>query len=403
MLSPKLQANFLRALRRLHVNQRLGMNLLQRHIFKSVLFSCATAVGMFAFVLMVGNAVRDLLGYVIAGQLKPEMFAELILLLVPFVVSYALPIGVLTGVLLVLGRMSAEHEVTAMRAAGLSLPWLARPILLLAVLGVLAGVVINFQFMPWARVVYHVELGNAVRRNPLSFIVPRTFIRDFPGNVLYVGEKNGLGVKDFWLWELDRQGRVKNFIRAESGSFDFDEKTGELILNLNHLQVEARDPKNPEDFAAPRPSLSSERTSVRLPLEGLFGRNTIHRKLQWYTYPELIAEWRRLAQPVTPPDQHQRELDRTKLQMVVQDKFTTAFAVFSFALVGVPLGIKVSRRETSANLGLALVLAMGYYFLTVMIGWLENHPELRPDLLMWLPNLIFLGVGLWLFWRVDRH
>jgi lipopolysaccharide export system permease protein len=379
------------------------MNLLQRHIFKSVLFSCATAVGLFAFILMVGNAVRDLLGYVIAGQLKPEMFAELILLLVPFVVSYALPIGVLTGVLLVLGRMSAEHEVTAMRAAGLSLPWLARPILLLAVMGVLAGVVINFQFMPWARVVYHVELSDAVRRNPLSFIVPRTFIRDFPGKVLYVGEKNGLGVKDFWLWELDRQGRVKNFIRAESGSFDFDEKTGELILNLNHLQVETRDPKNPEDFSEPRPSLSSERTSVRLPLEGLFGQNAIHRKLQWYTYPELIAEWRRLAQPVAPPEQHQRELDRMKLQMVVQDKFTTAFAVFSFALVGVPLGIRVSRRETSANLGLALVLAMGYYFLTVMISWLENHPELRPDLLLWLPNLIFLGVGLWLFWRVDRH
>jgi lipopolysaccharide export system permease protein len=379
------------------------MNLLQRHIFKSVLFTCVAAVGLFAFVLMVGNAVRDLLGYVVARQLKPEMFAELILLLLPFVVSYALPIGVLTGVLLVLGRMSAEHEVTAMRAAGLSLPWLARPILLFAALGVLVGVVINFQFMPWARVMYHVELGNAVRLNPLSFIVPRTFIRDFPGNVLYVGEKNGQGVKDFWLWELDRQGRVKNFIRAASGSFEFDEKTGELILNLNHLQVEARDSKKPEDFTEPRPSLSSERTSVRLPLEGLFGRNTLHRKLQWYTYPELIAEWRRLAQPVAPADQHQREHDRMKLQMVVQDKFTTAFAVFSFALIGVPLGIRVSRRETSANLGLALALAMGYYFLSVEVGWLDRHPELRPDLLLWLPNLIFLGVGVWLFWRVDRH
>ena len=92
-----------------------------------------------------------------------------------------------------------------------------------------------------------------------------------------------------------------------------------------------------------------------------------------------------------------------KLRIVVQDKFSTAFAVFSFALVAVPLGIKVSRKETSANLGLALILAMGYYFLTVAIGWLDRHPEWRPDLLMWLPNLIFLGVGLWLFWRVDRR
>ena len=117
------------------------MGLLQRHIFKSVLLSCAIAVGLFAFILMVGNAVKDLLGYVVAGQIKLETFAELVLLLLPFVVAYALPIGMLTGVLLVLGRMSAEHEVTAIRAAGLSLSWVARPVLLLGVLGVLLGLV----------------------------------------------------------------------------------------------------------------------------------------------------------------------------------------------------------------------------------------------------------------------
>ena len=129
------------------------MNLLQRHIFKSVLFSCAAAVGLFAFVLTVGNVVRDLLGYLVAGQLAPELFLELLLLIPPFVLSYALPFGVLTGVLLVLGRMSAEHEITAIRAAGLGLGWVARPILILAALGVALGLVINFQFMPWARVV----------------------------------------------------------------------------------------------------------------------------------------------------------------------------------------------------------------------------------------------------------
>ena len=379
------------------------MNLLQRHIFKSVLFSCAAAVGLFAFVLTVGNVVRDLLGYLVAGQLAPELFLELLLLIPPFVLSYALPFGVLTGVLLVLGRMSAEHEITAIRAAGLGLGWVARPILILAALGVALGLVINFQFMPWARVVYHVELSNAVRKDPLSFIVPRTFIRDFPGKVLYVGEKNGPGVKDFWLWELDAQGRVKNMIRAATGTFDFDERTGDLILNLNHFQVEPRDAKNPEDFTVLRPTLSSESTSVRLPLGGVFGQSSFHPKLQWYALPKLRAEWQRLAQPVAPAERAQRELDRMKLRIVVQDKFSTAFAVFSFALVAVPLGIKVSRKETSANLGLALILAMGYYFLTVAIGWLDRHPEWRPDLLMWLPNLIFLGVGLWLFWRVDRR
>jgi lipopolysaccharide export system permease protein len=85
-----------------------------------------------------------------------------------------------------------------------------------------------------------------------------------------------------------------------------------------------------------------------------------------------------------------------KLQVVIQDKFTTAFAVITFALVAVPLGIKVSRRETSANLGVALILTLAYYFLTVVVKWIDNRPELRPDLWLWGPNIVFLAIGFWL-------
>jgi len=382
------------------------MGLLQRHIFKSVLLACAIAVGLFAFVLIVGNAVKDLLGYVVAGQLRLETFTELVLLLVPFVAAYALPIGVLTGVLLVLGRMSAEHEVTAIRAAGRGLGWVARPVLLLAAAGVLLGLALNFQFMPWARVVYHTELADAVRANPLSFIVPRTFIRAFPGRALYVGDKQGRTVKDFWLWELDGQGGVRNFIHAAAGTVDYDAKTDELTLDLVNVRVESGGAKSaPDDLAAPVAYGQFGRFPLRLSLKRLFGPVVVHRKLQWYTFPELVAEWRRLAPPgpgASAAARRAQAEERMRVQMTIQDKFTTAFAVFTFALMGVPLGIKVSRRETSANLGVALGMAMAYYFMTVIIGWLESRPALRPDLLMWLPNLIFLAAGLWLFWRTDR-
>ena len=380
------------------------MSLLQRRIFTSVLFACAAGVGLFAFVMTIGNVVKDLLGYVVAGQMESGMFFELLALIPPAVLPYALPVGILTGVLLVLGRLSADHEITAMRASGLSLRWIARPILLLGVLGAMAAMFVNFQFMPWAKVTYEVQLADSVRANPLSFIVPRTFIRDFPGKVLYIGERQGQTVKDFWFWDLDRQGRVRTFIRAGSGTIDFDENTSDLVLNLTRVQVEARDQKNPEDFTKPPTIGSSERTKdFRLSLERLLGRRAVHRKLEWYSYPDLWAEWRRLAQPVAPAEQRQRELVRMKVRMVVQNKFASAFAAFSFALVGVPLGIRVSRRETSANLGLAVVLALSYYFLTIVVGWLEGRPDLRPDLLLWVPNLLVLGTGLWMFWRVDRQ
>src|ERR1041384_725374 len=125
-------------------------------------------MALFGFVLALGNAVKDLLP--IANQVSVESLAELVLLLIPFVISYALPMGILTGVLLALGRLSADHEVTAMRAAGLSLRRIARPLFLLGALGAALGLYINFETMPWARVEYHHVIAAALRANPLSFI-----------------------------------------------------------------------------------------------------------------------------------------------------------------------------------------------------------------------------------------
>ncbi len=121
------------------------------------------------------------------------------------------------------------------------------------------------------------------------------------------------------------------------------------------------------------------------------------------TFSQLRAERVRLAARVPPAGQakdYAREA--MKLELVYQDKFNIALAVFSLALIGVPLGIKVSRRETSANFGVALLLTLGYYLLTVAVKSLDRHPEYRPDLLIWVPNLLIIGLGVWLFTRIEK-
>ena len=380
------------------------MNLLDRYIFKSVLFTCAAAVGLFAFIVLVPNIARDLLAYVLAGQLSAAAFGKLMLLLVPLAITYALPMGLLTGVLLTLGRLSADHEITAMRAAGVSAPRLTRPVLLLGVCGAALGLYFNFDSMPRARVEYHRELAEAVRTNSLNFIEEKTFIRKFPGYVFYVNEKDGAELKDFWGWELDDQKRVRRLVRAASGHLEYDDATNTIILTLFHVQVEARDEKNPENFADSSPMIVAERFEpIRLSLERFFKPGSVHVKQDWMTFSQLRAERVRLAARVPPPGEAKEYArDRMKLELVYQDKFNTALAVFSLALIGVPLGIKVSRRETSANFGVALLLTLGYYLLTVAVKALDRHPEYRPDLLIWVPNLLILGLGLWLFSRIEK-
>lgn len=379
------------------------MNLIHRHIFANVVLTCGAAVGLFAFVLMIGNALKDLLGLMLSGQLAFDTFVRLIGLLVPFVISYALPMGMLTGILLVLGRMSSDREITALRASGVSVAWLSAPILFFALFGVTVAALINFQFMPVARLAYQRELAESVRQNPLSFIVPKTFIHDFPDRVIYVGEKNGDVLKDIWIWELDKQKRVVNSGRAASGRIDFDETHNKLILALNYLQAEVHDRKDPEDTAKIHSGGASDQATFDLPLDRITGERTVQKKLKWFTFPQLIAEWRRrLHQPDPKLSVAEQKQELMRVQITIHEKFATAFSVLSLALIAIPLGIKISRKETSANLGIGLALALGYYFATIVVGWFDNSPALRPDLLMWLPNLAFQSLGLWMFYKVDR-
>ncbi len=72
-------------------------------------------------------------------------------------------------------------------------------------------------------------------------------------------------------------------------------------------------------------------------------------------------------------------------------------------VLAVPLGIKASRSETFANVAIALALAMTYYMMIVVISWLEKYPHTRPDLLIWLPNIIFQITGSILIYRSSKN
>jgi lipopolysaccharide export system permease protein len=378
------------------------LGLLDRHIFKNVLLTCIGAVGFFTFIMTAGNAMKDLIGHFLAGRMSLGTTVELLLLLLPYAVMYAMPMGILCGVLLVLGRMSAENEITAMRAAGLSLTRIARPIYVLGVLGMIAALFVNLQFMPQARVRYKQELLNALRTDPRLLIVPKTFIREFPQKVVFVDDRKGDELRNVWVWRLDKESRVTQLLRAESGTIMFDEERNGLVFTSRNAIVEGRSERLPEDFKNGVQYGGFKDTSSLFPLEKIFGQKSLQSKPEWYTVTELMNEIGKLSSPTSELDETTRIKQLTKLRMVLQDKLAMGVAVLTFVFVAVPLGIKVSRRETSANLGVAVLLALGYYFLTVVVKWLEGSPQIRPDVWLWLPNLIFVFLGVWLIRRVQR-
>jgi lipopolysaccharide export system permease protein len=379
------------------------MPLLHRYIFKQLLAAAAMAVGLFVFVLVVGNVLREVLDLLATGRLGWGTFFYLLAVLIPGVIPYALPLGLLTAVLLVVGRLSAQHEYTAMRASGLSLWTLAAPVLLLACLGVTLSLFINFEYAPAADAAERATIASLARSNTAQFLEPRTFIRDFPGYIIYVGDRDGPALRNFWVWVLDGQGHAVEFARAPRGHFTADPANDTVSLTLEDGFAERRDPAKPENFQDPtEPALTFQSTTYALSLNRLLTPIDSYKKISLMTLAELRAALVD-GPPLVYPTPAQIELYHTRVQMQIQRHASGAFAVLAFALLGIPLGLKASRSETFVNLGLALALALIYYILWFLITLLEAHPNLHPDLLLWTPNLLYETVGLALIYRAARR
>ena len=381
------------------------LSLLHRHILKEILVATGLAMGLFIFVLLVGNALRDVAELAVAGKLDFWVFIKVLGLFIPYVASFALPLGMLMGTLIALGRLSSQHEITAMKSAGLSLYQIAAPVFLIAFAGMAAAVLINLHYAPQSRVERKALMAEVLTNNPVGFIEERRFIYDFPGYVIYMGGREGSVMKDFWIWELDDQKRAKLFLRSAEGILGYDKVNKDLILTLKDGTAEQQDSENPEAFSDNMPdSLFFGELPIALPLDQFFGDGDQKRKLRnkEMTFAQLMdlrqGELEREASSGEPMNEA-----RLSLQVHIQKNFALAFSIFSLAVFGVPLAIQVGRKETYANLGIALVIAMTYYFLIIMVSWLEDVPSLRPDLLIWLPNLIFQGVGFWMIYRASRY
>ncbi|MDR2982743.1 MAG: LptF/LptG family permease [Puniceicoccales bacterium] len=384
------------------------MNRLQRYMFGQVAVAVTLSVGLFIFVFVVGDMLKQVIGELANGRMDWLTFFQLIGLLIPGSIPYALPIGLLTGILIVLGRMSAQNEIISMKAAGLSIWRIVSPIFLVALLGVVLSLFINFEYAPLANDAYKRILRGAARQNPASLIVPGEFSR-FKGYVIYVDSRDQHLLRNVWAWQLNENGdKIERIVHAESAVFNFIDKSekeggGILEIRANDASIALFDRNDPENFTEAADLSRAQTIPIIIPLDDLLsGTGGYEKKIRYYTFSELM-ELRKTGWRVKEGASAKEQLaDKVAVQLQIQSNLANAMGILSMAMLAIPLGIKTSRSETLVNVGLALALALTFYFLTVAPSWIKN-PHYRPDILVWLPNFLFQGLAIWLLRKAAKN
>jgi lipopolysaccharide export system permease protein len=380
------------------------------YLLRQVIASLLMTVVVFTFVLLLGNLLKDILGLLVNGQAPLIAVAQAIALLIPFVWVFALPMGMLTATLLVFGRFSADQELTAARAGGISLISLSMPILLLSL--VLCGLSawVNLDLGPNSREKFKSLLFKYTAELSSAQVPEGRYIKDFPGYMFYVGKNRNGELQDIMVYVLDNSTNPPSAIFAPHGRLDRDVTNRVMILRLfeakgvlfqgGHAMPVAGDWVN--EFPLSGLDRLKDRTSIS---------DMSHRQLlaELNDLEKRLALPLELVKPGDPKAKVKKEAIANQLRdltspvrVQLHRQLAFSFACFGFTLIGIPLGIRMHRRETNVGFAIALVLVLIYYAFIMLGLSLDKRPEFVPHLILWLPNFIFQVVGAVLLWRANR-
>lgn len=383
---------------------RRRMKTLHLYLTRQVLLAVAMTVAVFTFVLLLGNVLKEVLPLLVNRQASVLLLAKAIALLLPFVLSFALPMGMLTATLLVFGKFSAEQELTAARASGVSLISLSAPVILLGLLccGVCGWM--NLQLAPQSRVAFKQLLLQAGIRQANTLLPEGQFVKDFPGSIIYVGKNDGKNVSDVMVYLLEGGTNIFMRVHAPRGTFTVDTAAQEVFVRLADARIETL---NKGEWMSQYGGEWTQRLDLKQAT--LAGKRV---RISDMTFTQLRAEYEDMRAKLNSPGwggklapaewYRQRAHLLSPLRLYMHQRIAFSFACFGFTLIGIPLAIRVHRRETNIGVAIALGLVIVYYSFLILGQSLDSRPEFYPHLIVWIPNFLFQAVGGLLLWRANR-
>ena len=373
------------------------MKAIEKYVFGSFLSSFLLGFLVLSFVLTIGLLVQ-IVGYIIDGM-PMGLVGKFAAVSFPETLQWTVPLALLVSSVLVFSRLSADSEIAAMRACGINLLTVMKYPALFALLCSILCAWINNEIVP---------RGHAVRRsltsrlsvgNALDLIEPGVWVNDFPGFSLYAARKEGPMLYDVEV--VDRTSSTNYVTTYRADRVQVSGEGSDVTFELWNARRTPIDEHNPG-------TASAASYTQRVKLKDV----KYNRKIKDFRFFELlgaidkdaeqVAEAREVAANAAPEDKdrarskwkdRRRDLSKTKVEL--SKRFVFALASLCFVIVGIPLGIRAQRKESTIGMAISLAIALGYYLVVMLMLNLQKSYAMHPEFFIFLPALVCFGLSAW--------
>jgi len=361
------------------------MRILDRYICREVIADSWLGLAVFTFVFFVPQLVR-LMSLVVQHAATAKETATLLLCSLPPVLIFTIPMSMLVGVLIGLGRLSADSEIVALNASGVSLRRLLLPVGGIALAATILTFVITLWLGPLSlRTLTSLEDRLRVSQASLA-IQPRVFDERFPHIVLYVEDVAASGMRWRGVFLADSSSStVSKLTVARNAIVVADPRTGKLSLHLDDVSTHEYSPQNPDHYDLSTSAVES----MDLPFSQSDNAANGARSLN--------DRERTVRQLLTVSGAGSRGA-RTEFQQ----RIALPIACLIFALLGVPVGVRPRRGGRAAGFVITILLICGYYLFFVTGVHFAQNGVLSPVIGVWTANTVTLAVALILLRRIEQ-
>ena len=365
--------------------QKSGGFILDRFILGQLASPFLFGIMSFTVIIVSGSLLFTLADLLINRGVSMAQVFRLFLYSLPAVVVLTIPMSCLLGTLLGFGNMSANSELVALKSAGISFGRIVRPVVLVCVFISIFSFAVNETVVPLSQ-----KAAAGLMRQIYQRVPPisrnNVFIRDISGGILnriiYVREvmpRSG-EMKDIMLQEFEN-GDVRRVISAPTGFWS------DGIWWLSDGQV----------FGV--------RDDGLVELLFRFERQRLNLDMN----PSALA-----SETTNPDEMNLEELysamknaelhgnDSSRYEMFFYLRIAVPWASVVLALVGASVGSRPQRSSSGMGLGLSVVIVFCYYVIMSLCRSLGESNFIPGLLAAWIPNVVFLSVGLFLIRRANK-